>query len=241
MKSLKSLTLISLLVASLSMTGCTMWLIQGAVEETKNPPTKITQEQDSLVGFVINQDGQLVMLGQRYVYVFDNYESTDRLKKILTTPEFLTLKYNWEVNGGKGESYDERMRKIIYRYDGTFEFSAFFWYQYSNTQELAVFQKAGLAQGRQIKGANGEWFEEIRYLHGKVYQHNTSTKALLKTAKPLSKPYSFAIDRQVADKAKLVGGALLLPLALPFAIVGDILILPVSLPITLNGGKINVN
>lgn len=88
MKALKSLAFTSLLAISLGLTGCTVNLIKGTVEETKNPTTKIVKEQDSVVGFVINQDGRLVMLGQRYVYVFDDNDKTDRLKKLLTTPNF---------------------------------------------------------------------------------------------------------------------------------------------------------
>lgn len=238
MKALKSLAFTSLLAISLGLTGCTVNLIKGTVEETKNPTTKIVKEQDSVVGFVINQDGRLVMLGQRYVYVFDDNDKTDRLKKLLSTPQFLKLKYHWEItNGG---AFDEKARhKISYSRNNAFNFSAFFWYQYSTAEELAIFQKVGFAQSDSMENANQEHFTIIPDFQGKVYQHNNSTKALLKTAKPLSKPYQFGIDRETTDRAKILGGALLFPLVLPFAVVGDILILPISLPITLNGGDID--
>lgn len=242
MKALKSFAFTSLLAISLGLTGCTVNLIKGAVEETKNPTTKIVKEQDSLVGFVINQDGQLVMLGQRYAYVFDDNESTQRLKKILTNPNFLKLKYHWEIAGGNGIG-DEARHNISYSRDGTFNFSTLFWYQYDNAQEFAEFQKAGFALHHNYSptdnGAGRQHYEFFANFSGKVYQHNASTKTLLKTAKPLSKPYQFGIDRETTDRAKILGGALLFPLVLPFAVVGDILILPISLPITLNGGDID--
>lgn len=238
MKTVKSFALTALLAGILSLTGCTHALITGTAQDIKNPPTKTVKEQDSLAGFVINQDGQLVMLGQRYAYVFDDNESTQRLKKILTNPNFLKLKYHWEItNGG---AFDEKARhKISYSRNNTFNFSAFFWYQYSTAEELAIFQKVGFAQSDSMENANQEHFTIIPDFQGKVYQHNNSTKALLKTAKPLSKPYQFGIDRETTDRAKILGGALLFPLVLPFAVVGDILILPISLPITLNGGDID--
>ncbi|MDO4896194.1 MAG: hypothetical protein Q3971_02420 [Moraxella sp.] len=235
MKPLKSLALTAILSSILALTGCTHALITGTAQDIKNPPTKTVKEQDSLAGFVIHQDGRLVMLGQRYVYVFDDNDKTDRLKKLLTTPQFLKLKYHWEItNGG---AFDEKARhKISYSRNNTFNFSAFFWYQYSTAEELAIFQKVGFAQSYSMEGANREQFTIIPDFTGKVYQHNASTKTLLKTAKPLSKPYQFGIDRQVPNRAKSFGQALLLPLALPFTLVGDILILPISLPITLEGG-----
>lgn len=234
MKTVKSFALTALLAGILSLTGCTHALITDTVENIKNPPTKTVKEQDSLAGFVINQDGQLVMLGQRYAYVFDDNESTQRLKKILTNPNFLKLKYHWEIAGGNGIG-DEARHNISYSRDGTFNFSALFWYQYDNAQEFAEFQKSGLARYDDYNPKDNG-FEIISDLTGKVYQHNASTKTLLKTAKPLSKPYQFGIDRQVPNRAKSFGQALLLPLALPFTLVGDILILPISLPITLEGG-----
>lgn len=81
MKTVKSFALTALLAGILSLTGCTHALITDTVENIKNPSTKTIKEQDSLAGFVIHQDGQLVMLGQRYTYVFDDNESTQRLKK----------------------------------------------------------------------------------------------------------------------------------------------------------------
>lgn len=251
MKPLKSLALTAILSSILTLTGCTHALITDIAQDIKNPPTKdiknpptkTVKEQDSLAGFVINQDGQLVMLGQRYTYVFDDNDSTQRLKKMLTNPNFLKLKYHWEIAGGNGIG-DETRHKISYYHDGTFNFSALFWYQYDNAQEFAEFQKAGFALHHNYSptdnGAGRQHYEFFANFSGKVYQHNASTKALLQTAKPLSKPYQFGIDRQVTDKTKMLGGALLLPLALPFALVGDILFLPISLPITLNGGMSNM-
>lgn len=238
MKPLKSLVLTAILASILALTGCTHALITATTQDIKNPPTKTktVKEQDSLAGFVIHQDGQLVMLGQRYAYVFDNNEKTERLKKILTNPEFLKLKYHWEISNGM--SKDAR-HNISYSRDGAFEFSAMFWYQYDNAQEFAEFQKAGFARYDDYNPKDNG-FEIIPSFTGKVYQHNASTKALLQTAKPLSKPYQFGIDRQVADKTKMLGGSLLLPLALPFALVGDILFLPISLPVTLGGGMSNI-
>lgn len=235
MKAFKLLALIGLLAMNLGLAGCTTNLIKGTVSDLQNPPTKTVQEQDDLAGFVINPDDKLIMLGQRYVYVFDDNESVERLKQMLTNPEFLKLKYHWEIANGMS---DEERHKITYYRDGSFNFSAMFWYKYDNAQELSEFQRAGLARHDDYNPTDNG-FEIIPDFTGKVYQHNSSTKALLKTAKPLSKPYSFHIDRQISNKTKSIGQALLLPLALPFTIAGDILILPVSLPITLNGGNID--
>lgn len=245
MKLRKTLTAIGLL-AMLGLNGCTVSMVGGVIEDLRDPPIKTVKEQDSLVGFVINQNGQLVMLGQRYVYVFNNDKSSQQLKQILTTPEFLKLKYHWEIEGGNGFSEEQR-HKIAYYRDQTFNFSALFWYQFSTKQELKTFQKVGFAtsvdEHNFCEYCNQQLFTRINNFQGKIYQHNASTQALLKTAKPLSKPYQFGIDRQKPNRAKSVGQALLLPLVLPFTLAGDILILPISLPVTIDilDGGLSVN
>lgn len=237
MNMAKKLAMTSLVAMSMGFGGCTVMAVGGTIEDLKDPPMKTVQEKDNVAGFVINDDGTLIMLSGRYVYVFDDNDKVARLKKMLTTPEFLKLSYHWEIGGGTNYRHH-----ISHGHDGRFNFGAYFWYQYHNAQELQGFQKVGIASDHDdLAGVNRQHYLFLGDFSGKVYQHNASSKALLAKVKPLSRPYDFIIDRQKPNKAKSIAQALFLPLALPFTIVGDLLILPVSLPVTLNGGKIDIH
>lgn len=229
----KLLTMGSLAVLlSANLSGCMTHTIISSAESKQGYEFNI-HSSDSLIGFVINQDGKLIMLGKNYVYVFDDNENTKKLKEILITPEFLTLKQmSWTtVSNGQAQQISYYVKNQSFEFDVEFDF------MYKNEREFVFLNELGFhnidtkstSWNEKLYNGYGEIksFKHYIGLSGKVYQHNTSTQALINNAKPLSKPYTFALlnskpKRTLNSKS---AGMLLL---LPFAVAGDLLTLPIS-------------
>ena len=221
---------------SANLSGCmTVLTVDNMKDKTYYENTSKQCATENLAGFVINQDGKLIMLSQNYVYVFDNNKTTEELKNILNTPKFLTLKQmSWTTvdRNRATQSIDK------YDSDNRFSFYARFDFLPKNESEFLLLKKLGF-----LGEFAGDWndtnygsIEKPRkheiFLQGTMYQHNNTTQELLKKSKHLSKPYTFSIichsSEQVTKKASAIrkAGSLLI---LPFAVVGDVLTFPFSM------------
>lgn len=245
-KLLSSMVLTTAL--SLGLTGCATTILfqetDGAIEPT-GEAKKFAE--DNVAGFVIQPDGKLIMVGENYVYVFNDSTNSQKLKKILATPEFLKLKeMSWYI---LDKVYDEHSLT----YDPTnnrFDFTARFKFKPHSKQEAELLKKVGLYGNDDNKccnvckdGLTDEVFKCLQYdaysdlnLSGTLYKHNESSKLLLKQAQPLSKKYNFTIYTY-KNKIQINAGSLITRIALlPFTIVTDaVLFLPFNIAWALDG------
>lgn len=225
---------------SANLSGCmTVLTVDNMKDKTYYENTSKQCATENLAGFVINQDGKLIMLSQNYVYVFNDNDNTKKLKHILTTPEFLNLKQmSWTTvdRNGATQSIDK------YDHNNSFSFNAKFDFMYKSEREFIFLSELGLhnintkltSWDKKMYNGYGEIKSHTHFIHlgGTMYQHNNTTQELLKKSKHLSKPYTFSIichnSEQVTKKASAIrkAGSLLI---LPFAVVGDVLTFPFSM------------
>lgn len=206
---------------SANLSGCMTHTTLQDAKKAKNQTIIQEYGSDSLIGFVVNKDGKLIMLGKNSVYVFDDNQDTKKLKQVLATPEFLTLKKMAWTTVAEGQS-----NSISYNpKNQTFIFNAKFDFSYKDEKEYLLLKSLGFHNeeiGTRLND-NRNLTHQIT-LNGKVYQHNSSTQNLIKSSKPLSKSYDFKLIGSSKSNAKSFGTLLLLP----FAVVGDILTFPLS-------------
>lgn len=232
MKKLFAATAVAISM-SVGLSGC--YFSQTALEDTPvlgYEKTFSVQDQDQIMGFVIQQkNNQLIMLGNKFVYVFDEESKcpytchTDTLKQILQNPQFLQLKQmSWTTSQTGKFVYDS----ILLKGGNKFRFQAQFLFTPQNENEFAFLKQMKLIP-QEDKPANiGHQYKEFRFFYGTIYEHNESTRQLLKNAKPLSKNYKFALLTPKTE-AWVDGGNLVKRiLILPFAVVGDIILFPIS-------------
>ncbi|WLF83983.1 hypothetical protein [Moraxella sp. ZY210820] len=221
----------------LSLTGCftTVALLETKVLHYNTDYQQ--QAQDSIVGFVIHKENnQLIMLGNKYVYVFNNCESkdchSDRLKQILQNPQFLQLKnMSWTTRVPSQYRIPSKYESnsVLLKADNKFAFEAVFSFIPQDEKEFKFLQQMGLLLQDEHISNIGRQYRPPLYLSGQMYEHNDSTRQLLKNAKPLSKQYTFSLLTQETKTSVRGGNLVKRILILPFAVVGDILFLPVQI------------
>lgn len=221
---------------SLGLSGCLSSIALQETKVTRSYTDYQQKEQDSIVGFVIHQEtNQLIMLGNKYVYVFNNCKSkgctSDKLKQILQNPQFLQLKnMSWTTQLPSRDKYNA----ILLNADNTFEFNVVFSFTPQNEQEFNFYKQIKfLLQDEATSGIGRQYYETLR-LGGQMYEHNDSTRQLLKNAKPLSKSYTFGLFTQTTKTGVHQGNLVKRALILPFAVVGDILLLPLNIAFLVN-------
>lgn len=245
-KLLSSMVLMTAL--SLGLTGCATTILfqetNGAIRSTEKAEKFA---EDNVAGFVIQPDGKLMMVGENYVYVFNDNTDSQQLKKILETPEFLKLKeMSWSIYD---DTYQNSTAHSL-KYNPTnnsFSLNARFKFKLHSKQEAELLNKLGFysehTYGRFFEdGLSDDEFKNLqdvsRYnlnLNGTLYAHNESSQKLLKQVKPLSKKYNFTI-LTYKEKSSVHTGLMARRIALlPFAIAADVVLLPVNLIWALDG------
>lgn len=220
---------------SLGLTGC---FTSTALQETKvlRSYTDYQQKaQDSIVGFVIRKENnQLIMLGNQYVYVFDNTDCKNcaKLKQILQSPQFLQLKnMSWTTRAHSHYQIPAKYESnsVLLKADNKFAFEAVFSFIPQDEKEFKFLQQMGLLLQDEHISNIGRQYRVPLYFSGQMYEHNDSTRQLLKNAKTLSKQYTFSLVTEEIKTSVRGGNLVKRALILPFAVVGDILFLPVSI------------
>lgn len=233
MKKLFAATAVAISM-SIGLSGC--YFSQKTLEDTPvlgYEKTFSVQDQDQIMGFVIQQkNNQLIMLGNKFVYVFDEESKcpytchTDTLKQILQNPQFLQLKQMSWTTSQPGLKL--MPNTILLKSGNKFRFRAQFQFTPQNEKEFAFLKQMNFIPQEDTPTKIGRRYEQQLNFDGKIYEHNESTRQLLKNAKPLSKNYQF--DLLSSKTERPINGENLVKriFVLPFAVVGDIILFPLS-------------
>lgn len=228
---MKKLILTALLTTFVS-TGVTGCLLSHEVLSSAKPQTHqkfIYQYKDSVASFVFDkQQNKLLMIGDNYVYVFDDNEQTERLKAILNHPKLDTKRMSWNV-WVNGIYNDVHHNSIKIDENNQFWFGVKLSYEYQNDAEAEFFKSLNFNHSSEtgLVWVNERDTQRTRMtLTGKMYQDQSAiTQRLRSDAKALSKRYQFMIGRMETERDFSGGAKIAL---LPFALATDIITAPLQ-------------
>lgn len=225
---------------TLSLSGC--WALTDAVFDMDYEKTPKPMHTDTVSGFVINKtDDRLIMIGQRFVYVFHDDTEAKQLKALLQSPKVSNMK--WYISSSissytyKAKYKNHALRIYDYKekQNPTFQFQAHFEYDIKNTQDKATIDtmNALLDKSSTKLTTNPTGNTATLVFSGDVYKDNSAiTEQARKNAQALSKQYEFTLYNDKGEISPIKTTKLIL---LPFAIVGDIISSPIQMFAGLKG------